>query len=289
LCGKAQTGDWTISLPSWKVEIARWGDLNLMLTTINRLLGFSLASFGEEFGKIKEFYFDDRYWSIRYAVVDTGNWLIGHKVLISPYSMIEVNHSARHLVLNLAKKDVEDGPQLDAHVPVSRQFEETYFDYYGWPVYWNGPYAWGGYPMIIRESAARTPVELPAETWDPDLRSSAEVTGYHVSASDGDIGHVNDFVLDEETWAVRYLVVDTGAILPGKQVLVSPHWISHISFGTKIVKLNLTQAQIHAAPEYTAETLLSRDYETLLHKYYGKKEYWLDTIEPIVVGTVSRL
>jgi hypothetical protein len=137
--------------------------------------------------------------------------------------------------------------------------------------------------MIIRDSAARTPVELPTESWDPDLRSSSEVTGYHVSASDGDIGYVHDFVVDEESWSIRYLVVDTGAILPGKQVLVSPHWISHISFGTKIVTLNLTQAQIHAAPEYTSETLLSRDYETLLHKYYGKKEYWEDEIEPVLI------
>ncbi len=255
-----------------------------MLTTINRLIGFSLASFGEEFGKIKEFYFDDRFWAVRYAVVDTGNWLVGHKVLISPYSIIEVNAKARHLVLNLSKQEVADGPSLDAHVPVSRQFEETYYDYYGWPLYWNGPYVWGGYPTIMRDPAAWTYTGDLKKTWDPELRSSAEVTGYHVSASDGDIGHVHDFVVDPETWAIQYLVVDTGAILPGKQVLVSPHWIENISFPQAIVKLSLTQEQIHAAPEYTPETLLNRDYETLLHKYYGKKEYWLDQIEPAVVG-----
>lgn len=129
-----------------------------MLTTINRLIGFSLASFGEEFGKIKEFYFDDQFWSIRYAVVDTGNWLIGHKVLISPYSMIEVNTASRHLVLSLSKKQVEDGPKLESHLPVSRQFEETYYDYYGWPLYWNGPYVWGDYPTIMRDPAAWTSI-----------------------------------------------------------------------------------------------------------------------------------
>lgn len=255
-----------------------------MLTTINRLIGFSLASFGEEFGKIKEFYFDDQFWSIRYAVVDTGNWLVGHKVLISPYSMIEVNTVSRHLVLSLSKKQVEDGPNLESHLPVSRQFEETYYDYYGWPLYWNGPYVWGGYPTIMRDPAAWTYTGEMSKAWDPELRSSAEVTGYHVSTTNGDIGHVNDFVLDPETWAIRYLVVDTGAVFHGKQVLVSPHWIEHINFPAQIVKISLTQEQIHAAPEYNAETLLNRDYETLLHKYYGKKEYWLDSIEPVIIA-----
>ena len=255
-----------------------------MLTTINQLIGYSLASFGQEFGKVKEFYFDDRYWSIRYAVVDTGNWIVGHKVLISPYSMIEVNKSNRHLVLSLSKRQVEDGPTLESHLPVSKQFEQEYYDFYGWPRYWNGPYVWGGYPQIFRDPLAWTRPYQENEIWDPELRSSAEVTGYHALASNGSIGHVVDFVLDDETWAIRYLVVDTGALLKGKQVLVSPHWISNIDFVGSTVKLNLTQEQIHAAPDYTSETLLNRDYESLLHKYYGKKEYWIDSIEPVVIG-----
>ena len=114
-----------------------------MLYTAKTLKGYKLDSLDGEIGKVKEFYFDDRHWTIRYLVADTGNWLPGRQVLISPYALVAVNKSEEHISVDLTKKQIEDSPSLNSDKPVSRQFEENYYGYYGWPTYWSGPYIMG--------------------------------------------------------------------------------------------------------------------------------------------------
>ncbi len=277
-----------------------------MLNKAKTLKGYKLNGIDGEIGTVKEFYFDDQHWTIRYLVAGTGTWLAGRKVLISPYALLTVNREEQHIGIGLTKKQIEDSPSLDSDKPVSRQFEETYFGYYGWPTYWNGPYMWeaSSYPSAIPDAGqgqqygqgaipyglGADPAAFPnpvtaketvqdEDTWDPHLRSTHDVSGHHIQAADGEIGHVDDFVIDDETWAIRYLVVDTVNWWPGKKVLVATRWIERVSWDESKVFINLTRAAIEQAPEYTEEALLTRDYESRLHGHYNRQGYWVD--EPV--------
>ena len=120
-----------------------------------------------------------------------------------------------------------------------------------------------------------------AKTWDRHLRSTHEVMGYHLLAIDGEIGHVDDFIIDDETWAIRYLVVATKNWWPGKKVLMSPKWIESVSWDAGEVVIGLTRETIKAAPEFTEESLLTRDYETYLHGHYSRAGYWVDELSAV--------
>jgi hypothetical protein len=249
-----------------------------MLIKANALRGYSLKSIDGDIGSTSELFFDDQYWTIRYLVANTSSWLGGRKVLISPYSLDCVDILDQEVSVQLTRKQIEDSPSIDTHEPVSRQFERSYNGYYGYPDYWSGPYMWGGYSCIERDrtrwgSAATEPVGA-----DRHLRSTNEVTGYHLLADDGEIGHVDDFIIDDETWAIRYLVVATKNWWPGKKVLISPKWIENVSWEEREVAIGLSRETIKAAPEYSDESLLTREYETGLHGYYNREGYWVEEL-----------
>jgi uncharacterized protein YrrD len=248
-----------------------------MLDKAKTLKGYKLHSQDGEIGKIEEFYFDDHYWTVRYLVADTGGWLTGRQVLISPHALVAVNKEERSITVDLTKKQIEDSPPLDSDKPVSRQFEETYFGYYGWPTYWGGAYMWGPYPTIVNNRKEwREPTQGEKKTWDSHLRSTHDVSGHYVQATDGEIGHVEDFIIDDETWAIRYLIIDTRNWWPGKKVLISPQWIERVSWDELTVFVNVLREAIKQAPEYTEKSLPTRDYETGLHKHYNRQGYWVD-------------
>ena len=248
-----------------------------MLIKARTLNGYTLHSLdGENIGRVEQFYFDDQHWTIRYLVADTGNWLRGRQVLISPHALTVVLEAEQSIGVNLTKSQIEESPSLESDKPVSRQFEEAYHGYYGWPMYWSGPYERGTYPFIMR---SRQRLQSPAhgeKAWDPHLRSTRDVTGHHIQASDGEIGHADDFIIDDETWAIRYLIVETRNWWPGKRVLVSPQWIERVSWDASKVFINLSRAAIQGAPEYTEHSLLTRDYETELHRHYQREGYWIE-------------
>ena len=247
-----------------------------MLIKAKTLNGYTLEGLDGEIGSVKEFYFDDKHWTIRYLVADTGNWLTGRQVLISPYALGAVRSEEQHIAIHLTKRQIEDSPSLTSDRPVSRQFEEEYYQYYGWPMYWEGPYLWGPYPYIVQDPEQWTESARDAKVWDPNLRSTHDVTGHHVQAADGEIGHVDDFVIDDKTWAIQYLVIATRNWWPGKKVLVSPRWIERVSWSEAKVFVDLSREAIMGSPEYTEETLLTRDYETGLHQHYDRQGYWID-------------
>ena len=247
-----------------------------MLSKAKTLKDYKLGSLDGEIGKVKEFYFDDWHWAIRYLVADTGNWLMNRQVLISPYALVAVSKEEQHISIALTKKQIENSPPLDSDKPVSRQYEEDFYGYYEWPLYWGGPYMWGYYPKIVRDHEKWREPTKGDKAWDPHLRSTHEVAGYHIEAADGEIGHVEDFIIDDETWAIRYLIVATQNWWPGKKVLVSPQWIERVSWHEEKVFVNLSREAIKQSPEYTEESLLTRDYETGLHRHYNRKGYWVD-------------
>jgi len=247
-----------------------------MLIKAKTVQGYRLDGFDGEIGRVQEFYFDDLHWAIRYLVADTGTWLSGRLVLISPYALVAVNKEEQLIEINLTKKQIEDSPSLNSDKPVSRQFEESYYGYYGMPMYWGGPYMWGTYPNIVRDREKWREYTSGEKAWDPHLRSTNDVSGYNIQAADGEIGHVEDFIIDDETWAIRYLVIDTRNWWPGKKVLVSPQWIEQVSWSESKVFINLPRETIRQSPEYTEESLLTRDYEHGLHRHYNRQGYWVD-------------
>jgi hypothetical protein len=246
-----------------------------MLYSAKTLKGYALHSRDGVIGSTREFYFDDNYWTVRYLVAETGSWLSGRKVLISPYSLLNVSSAKREIHVSLTKKQIEDSPDLESHKPVSRQFEDNYYGHYGWPVYWGGPYSWGPYPYASPEGGGSGDPKSRDKSWEPKLRSTHVVGGYKVDAADGYIGHIEDFILDDETWALRYLVIDTRNWLAGRKVLVSPQWIENISWEDSTVVVNLSREAVRNSPEFTDALLISRNYEIGLHGHYNREGYWV--------------
>ncbi len=247
-----------------------------MLMKFKTLKDYTLESLDGNIGKVKEFYFDDQYWAVRYLIVDTGNWLSDKQVLISPYQISSVNQEKETISINLTKNQIENSPSLDSDKPVSRQFELSYYGFYDMPTYWDGLYMWGSSPYIIQDRKMQDQTTEGGNSWDPHLRSSHEVSGYHIQASDNVIGHVENFIIDPGIWAIRYLIINTGNWLPGKKILVSTKWIEKVSWSESKIFINLLSEAIITSPEYTDEMLLTRDYETGLHHHYNLHGYWVD-------------
>ena len=253
-----------------------------MLRNAKDLHGLAIRATDGDIGTVDQVYFEDETWAIRYVTVDTGGWLGGRQVLISPISVIGVpDWEAKRLDVALTKSQVEHSPDINTHQPVSRQHEIEYFGYYGYPFYWGGSDVWGGAPnpaglaIPIPASTEAMAYDAAEESTDSHLRSIADITGYHVEASDGEIGHVDAFVVDDQAWAIRYIEVATRNWWPGKKVLVSPAFAERVSWEESKVCLGLPRDTIQGAPEYVDSAPITRDYEELLHAYYGWPPYWL--------------
>lgn len=254
-----------------------------MLRNVTHLKGFAIRARDGEIGTLDQFYFDDESWAIRYLVVNTGGWLSGRLVLVSPIALRQAEWQSKRLDVALTKKQVEDSPLIDTHKPVSRQHEAVYLGYYNYPYYWRGANLWGlgSYPADLTvQKGAMTQAETAQakagkESDESHLRSTDEVTGYHAEAADGEIGHVKDFLVDDETWAVRYLEVDTRNWWPGKKVLLSPQWINHVSWSDSKVYVDLSRETIKNGPEYLESMPITREYENRLYDHYGRPAYWL--------------
>ena len=252
-----------------------------MLTNATHLKGLTIRATDGELGTVDQFYFDDETWAIRYLTVETGGWLGGKLVLISPFSVINADWEARRLDVALTKKQVADSPDIDTHQPVSRQHEAAYLGYYGYPYYWGGPYMWGpafcpaGLTSPGGFYAEAMADRIQSESPDSHLRTSDAVTGYNIEATDGEIGHVDGFVVDDEAWAIRYIEVATRNWWPGKKVLVSPSWIERVSWTDSKVYTGLSREAIKNGPEYSESTPITREYENRLYCHYGRPPYWV--------------
>ena len=254
-----------------------------MLMNTTDLKGFTIRARDGELGTVDQFYFDDETWAIRYLTVDTGGWLGGRVVLISPIFIRQADWQAKRLDVALTQEQLKNSPDINTHQPVSRQHESEYFAYYGYPVYWGGPYMWGssffpaGLPGPVAVSGDA--VAVGSGSADSHLRSSQEVTGYDIEATDGEIGHVAGFVMDDKTWAIRYIEVSTRNWWPGKKVLVSPAWIERVSWADSGVYVNLSREIIQSGPEYSESEPITREYEQQLFSHYGRPPYWLQGAE----------
>jgi hypothetical protein len=253
------------------------------------LKSYTIGATDGDIGTVEDVYFDDLSWTARYLVVDTGRWLTGRKVLIPPRALREIDAAGRRVVTNLTKRQVENSPPIETDRPVSRPYEMELYGYYGYPYYWAGPYRWGatplGYagpyplgappagasmsPAVAEELAARE-----REQADPHLRSAQDVRGHGIKATDGELGHVEDFLLEEESFAIRYMVVDPTSWWPGPHVLISTEWITAVSWADAVVEVNVTKQQVKDAPQYDPSAWVDRDYEARYYRHYGRPGYW---------------
>lgn len=251
-----------------------------MLRKARDLQGYKVQATDGEIGHVSEFYFDDVAWMLRYVVVETGGWLSSREVLIAPEAFGLPDWPVRELPVDLTRDQVKGSPRIDTDKPVSRQHELDYRAYFGWPPYWTGavgaiPPPMSPPPEIVKEMEVAR--DRAVKQGDPHLRSSRAVTGYAIEAEDGEIGHVDDFLVDDETWFVRYLVIDTRNWWPGKDVLLPPQWISEIDWSTMKVRVDLSRETIKSAPEYNGSAPIGRDYEAALHQHYNRAPYWITT------------
>jgi len=251
-----------------------------MKRSIKSLLGYTIKATDGEIGKVEEFYFDDRTSTIRYMVVKTGGWFSGKKVLISPEAFQIVEWESETFSINLTKEKIKNSPDIDTDKPVSRQQEELMRGYYSWP----GHYGYGtsayrglgmwGYPMLEVSALEKEMKQMKSAEKandDPHLRSTHEVTGYDIHATDGDIGEVEDFIIDDATWKIHFLVVESGNWFSGKKVLISPQWIKDVKWQEQNVTINHSKDEVKNSPEYDSWQAINDSYENSLNDYYEKE------------------
>ncbi len=235
-----------------------------MLIATRQLYRCSMEGPEGDLGRVKDVLFDREDWKVRYLDVDVGGWLQGRRVILSPEVIVSADYGSQRLVTRLTKEQIEASPPVESHLPVSRRKEIEAARHFAWGAYW------ANVELSHREDESED---------DPSLHSARSVSGYRVGVSDGDLGHVTDFIVDDGAlkggpWEVRYLVVDTRNWLPGRHVLVPPLWAESIDWNTRHVNFSMAREKIEDSPEYDPNAPVNREYEEVFHDYYGRPVYW---------------
>ncbi|MCT2537673.1 PRC-barrel domain-containing protein [Aquibacillus koreensis] len=250
-----------------------------MLYLASTIKDLNIQASDGELGGVKDLYFDDKFWTIRYLVTDTRKWLPGKKVLLSPLSFDEVDIKNGKVNVLSTKDTVKNAPHQHEDKPVSKQVELDLAIYYGWPTYWSGAGPWSGYndPYTLADSHSRGLVKDRMEmsdNGDQHLRSVNEIKGdffgYRISAIDGEIGHVSNFIIDDNSWEITYLVVETKNILTGKFRLIAPKWINQIDWVEHRVFVDLTKEQVKQGADYDPSQSVPQDLEDRILQGYRK-------------------
>ena len=252
-----------------------------MLRSAKSLKGFAIGAKDGDIGEAYDFIFDDKNWTVRYVVADTQRWLPGRKVLISPIIVDQADWEGKRLPVPLTQEQVKNSPDINIDERLSALDEVKYYDYYGLPYYWVGDQVWGPVNLpsdLVREGAERK-IALTHEINDSHLRSMNEVSGYAIQATDGEIGHVDDFIVDDEPWIIRYIVVDTRNFWPGKKILVAA-LDDRTALGAKEV--------IEATGRTDDCVIISQGLDRSVHGgMHDKKEISFDNRGSIVLGSVA--
>jgi hypothetical protein len=258
--------------------------VNIMKIAVTRLHKLNLHATDGEIGSAVDTYFDDEGWALRYLVVATGPLIFGRRVLLSPASVSKIDADHRKLWVDLTVEQIKGSPDIDTRKPVSRQEEERFLTYYDLMPYWSGPDIWAssayarGLPRLGNppEEVEPTPEEeAHARIADPQgehdrshLRSANEVRGYRATATDGDVGHLEDFFVEEDTWRLRYALLDTGGLLSGKQVLVPCDRVGSISWTERQILISVPKEAVESAPDFDPRSQLTREVEDVVERHY---------------------
>jgi hypothetical protein len=240
-----------------------------MLRCLSGLISYRINAVDGEIGKVKDFFFDDADWTVRYFVVDAGSWLNRNRVLISPALVHEPEWEGRRLPVILTVEQVKSSPDVDTDKPVSRRHENCHC---------RGRRAGAllddGRAAFLRDRSCSPAVPRHGGSRGNAPAQREPRDGYRLHAIDGEFGTVYDFIVDDEQWSVRYVVVATGDWLPGKKVLIAPKWIEYVSWEAKEVAVSLSREEVRDSPEYDPLSAVNREYELRLYDYYGRPRYW---------------
>jgi sporulation protein YlmC with PRC-barrel domain len=219
---------------------------------VHDLIGKAVHATDGDLGKVHEFYFDDETLTVLYMVVETGNWLLSRKVLISLFALGKPDWASGTVSVNLTREQVRNSPDIDTERPVYRQHEVELLTYYQWPLYWESGYGgtFGLSPYPLLENALLQAPPGPKRNDDPHLRSTRHIIGYHIHATDGEIGHVEDFIVDDKQWALDFMIVDTAEWMLGKRVVIPPQWIKKVNWDDKSVYLDRSREAVQNSPEF---------------------------------------
>jgi hypothetical protein len=247
-----------------------------MLVQADTILGCRIKATDSEFGDVADLLMDDHDWVVRYLVIDTGHWLPGRRVLISPVEVLHPDWDEEILPVDMSAEQIENSPPLETELPISRRKEVELSQYFGWVPYWE-PFGGIGFgPEVADMAVTAAPTEEEKKSGavkpKPGLRSVKEIEGYRIHAEDGDIGHVDDFLVDPEKWAMRYFIVDTRNFLPGRKVLIPPDWIDRIEWESARVFTEVSREGIRTSPEFDPNRLDDPDFEAELRRHYRQDE-----------------
>lgn len=257
-----------------------------MLSSVKALHDYAVEASDGEIGHVANMLFDDVHWTVRYVIINTGNWLFSRHVLISPVSVAALDGQDRTMTVKLKRQQVELSPQVDTNLPMTREKEIELSNHYEYMPYWGGAGSWGVSPVPSAALSPATFAEQALErierdeeaeappTASPHLRSANEVSGYRIVAQGETLGQINDFLLDAETWALRYLVVDTGTLFSGTQLLIARDWIDTVSWADSHMQVDLPRDMVDKAPAFDAGRPVERAYEEQLYAHYGRQPYW---------------
>jgi hypothetical protein len=273
-----------------------------MLSSTKDLENYTIRAIDGDIGRVSSFYFDDQSWVIRYLAVNSGGWLADKQVLISPIAISSPNWEQRVLPVAITREQVKNSPDIDPEMPIPREHEIRYLGYYGYPAYWGGTGLWGAdahpgslmrgavasVPMPIRPPAKPDAMTNARDNEGPHLHSCTALQKYRIAATDGDIGHVEGFLVDEDTWAIRYLIVGTSNWWLGHQVLIAPQWIEQVRQPNATVSVRLTRKQVRNAPPYDPSARPERGQESGLHAHDAQSGYWTGKIDNEITNAHSR-
>lgn len=256
-----------------------------MLRSLKEITGYTLQETDDVIGTCKDFLFDDALWVIRYMVADTGTWFKHHEVLITPTSMEQPDWRTERIPVNLSRKQIEESPPLDAHAPLSREYEITYHEHFEIPFYWLGADFREGIPnkdgavepvedLPIDDLEDQADEQQPSDIEEGSLRRAIEIMTYGVIASDGDVGRVEDLIVDDTNWVIQHLIIDTGNIIPGKKIMLDTSCIESVSWEEATLQLDLTKTEIEQSRVYDATEPVNREHEVRLYDYHGRPRYW---------------
>ncbi|NGP46129.1 PRC-barrel domain containing protein [Bacillaceae bacterium SIJ1] len=278
-----------------------------MLYKGKELESYKLGATDGDIGKIEDFYFDESQFVVRYIVADTRTWFFGGEVLLSPEAFQKVDPSDRIVHVNLTKDQIKDSPKPNQEQPINRQFEKDLSDFHGWRYYWlsaggagagyNTPGTGAPGPVVpvapVPEEAGSHSQRNLDETVDEthegyeekeleehlqhensQLQSMDDLKGYEVHVKEGYVGKIDDMILEDGTWKIRYLVVDVGIGIDTKLVLISPDWVKEISWIDQTITAPLEHDLVEHAPVFEEDQPLTREYEEKLYDYYNQQRYW---------------
>jgi hypothetical protein len=256
-----------------------------MLLVASALTGYDIEATDGVIGTVNDFLFDDTDWTLRWLVVDNSTWLAERRLLLHPQSIRTTAYERRALTVALTKTQIEGSPHIRRDQPVSQQMELSLYDYYGATPLWEGGGYFGGgaiasplsSPPIYGQTVMGPPNAevLDRDERDPHLRSIAAVTGYHVKAKDGPIGHLEKIMIDDSRWDAHYLIVDTKNFWPGKRVVLSPRAVTEVDWLRHEIRLNLSREAVRSSPEWDPADIIDTQFETRLLNHYNWPTYSL--------------